>query len=60
VEHRSFQIEAYEQSAGKWRALVRHSDWTVVRVGSTRFLTLRFALPIDCAGCFELGPQGYR
>jgi hypothetical protein len=37
VEHRSFQIEAYEQSSGKWRALVRHSDWTVVRVGSTRF-----------------------
>jgi hypothetical protein len=37
VEHRSFQIEAYEQSSGKWRALVRHSDWTVVHVGSTRF-----------------------
>jgi hypothetical protein len=37
VEHRSFQIEAYEQSSGKWRALVRHSEWTVVHVGSTRF-----------------------
>jgi len=37
VEHQRFQIEAYEQSPGKWRALVRRSDWTVVRVGGTRF-----------------------
>jgi hypothetical protein len=43
VEHRRFQIEAYEQSPGKWRALVRHSDWTVIHVGSTRFS--RFASP---------------
>jgi hypothetical protein len=37
VEHGPFRLEAYEQSPGKWRALVRHSDWTVVRVGTTRF-----------------------
>jgi hypothetical protein len=37
VEHGRFQIEAYEQSPGRWQALVRHSDWTEVRVGSTRF-----------------------
>lgn len=37
MEHGQFQIEAYEQGPGKWRALVRHSDWTVVRVGGTRF-----------------------
>lgn len=37
MEHGLFRLEAYEQSPGKWRALVRHSDWTVVRVGSTRF-----------------------
>ena len=34
MEHRRFQIEAYEQSPGKWRALVRHADWAVVRYGS--------------------------
>ena len=37
MEHVRFQIEAYEHSPERWRALVRHSDWTEVRVGSTRF-----------------------
>ncbi len=37
MEHRRFQIEAYEQSPGRWRALIRRSDWTEVRVGGTRF-----------------------
>ena len=37
MEYEDFRIEAYEQSPGKWRALVRHSDWRQVHMGNTRF-----------------------
>jgi hypothetical protein len=36
-ERRCFRIEPYERELGKWRAAIRHSDGSKVRVGNTHF-----------------------
>jgi hypothetical protein len=36
-ERKCFQIDAFERERGKWRASIRHSDGSKVRVGNIHF-----------------------
>jgi len=37
MKYGSFEIEAFEREPGRWRASVRRTDGSRVRVGETRF-----------------------
>jgi hypothetical protein len=72
-ESKCFQINVFEREPGKWRAKIRRSDGSKIRIGNMHFdlvitsvdrlgqaIDLRDRLHLDCGSSLATSSQGHR